>query len=328
MAIVNRSTTRVVSRKKKVKEEIIRLETDGAIGANAEEQMYPYGGSSGQPSYEVRIGEAAELIALGIHTVANMEYARIHDKDKTEWNQFLTQNTIGNNALPFNHLEHFERRCMSWGYGSFLSAKGREQAIAPTLKVAEGDEINVEIGAGASAITSANYGVMVVRRYLSGSNIDYKHFNKYDGGLASNKYFYNLYNKLAATTAGSWTAGWLKEIIRNEGYKFFTGGVIPTTNLVEAKVIIDDPTTEYNKYFVNSSYNQLPYVDTYALDTGYDPTATASVSRTGWISKMHRFIPTIDILKNRNKDLTIYLKDSGTQATNVYHRLLGVKFLL
>lgn len=331
MVITRRDTkTRVVSKQKKVKEEIIRLQTDGAIAANDEEQMYPYGGSAGQPSFEARIGEAAELVALGVHTVTNMEFARIYDRNKTEWNQFLTQVTRGNNALPFNKLEHFEHRCMQWGFGSFLSSRVRrgDLAAAPTLKVAEGDYINVAIGAGAGAISSANYGIMIARRYLQGSNISYKHFNYEPGGLSSTTFLYNLYDKLAATTAGGWTLGWEQKLEKNEGYKIFTGGVIPVSHLVEARINIDYPTTTYNEYLVHSSYNQLPYVDTYALDTGYDPTATAAVVRTGWINKMHRFIPTVDVVKNRNKHLRVYMKDDGTQATNIYHRLYGVKFLL
>jgi hypothetical protein len=328
MVVVKRSKPKVVSAQKKVKEHVVRFQSDGAISANAEDELYPFEGSSGNPVYEAPNGEGIELIAMGINTVANLDFHRITDKDGTEWNKFLTQNTVGYNEMPMNQMYHFEHLMRSWGFGGFLSPKGRQGSVAPTLKLSEGDEIRVYANAGASAVTSAHYGAAIVRRYLQGSEVDYRHFNYYDGGLKSQKWFYNDYQKLTATTAGQWTQAWILQVLRNEGYKFFTGGVLSVTNLVEARINIDYPTTEYNKYFVAPTYNQLPYVNTYALNTGYDPTATAEITRTSWIDTMHRFIPTIDILKNRNKDLRVYLKDGGSQASTIYTRMIGVKYNL
>ena len=338
-----KSTTKVVNSQKRVREEVIRWEYDAAahnITAGTEVEMYLYGGSPGD-RHEVRIGECEEFLKLGINPAYDtgaptnfyIDTMRIFDRDSSEWNKFLAipaLTRMNANQLPFNNALNFERLAMSWGYKSYLSSPN---ALAPTLKFPEGDQLRLGITANLAgnitAGTNRTYGI--VRRFLAGSDVDYRHFNECDGGLKSNKRFYNDVQYLSATVVSAWVQSWRLQIIRNEAYKFYQGGVLPDVKLgtaamvsylLEAKILIDDPQTEFNKYFVNHNYNCLPFADsTHSYSDGSVNTPWA------WkTERQHRFSPTIDILKNRNKDLTVYVKDDGTQATKIYTVLTGLKY--
>ena len=339
MAKVIKSRVDVATKSKLVKEEVIRYQSDGAVSANQTENMYKFEGTSGDV-YEIRNGECAEILAIGTKTVDNLQHLKLLDRDKTEWNGFYGGDDLGvakgqGNELPFHAPVNFERMMMSWGYRSFLQS---DVDIAKTLKMPEGDEINMEIKAGAVAISDAtdlNATIIVIRRYLSGSNVDYRHFNNYDGGLKSNKWFYSRIaeGKTAyqqATTPGAWTSAWYLQILKSEAYKIFSGGVHigNTVNLVQGKLVIDDPTYTYNSYFCNVNYNQLPFTDSAELDTSYVGSNAGSAVRTSHVYRMHRFSPTIDVMRDKNKDLTVYLKDNGTSATKTVTRLQGIKYLL
>jgi hypothetical protein len=220
---------------------------------------------------------------------------------------------------------------MSWGFKSFLSSL---EAMASTLKLPEGDELNIAIQANAAGniVAGQNRTFAVTRRYLPGSDVDYRHFNEYNGGLKSNNKFYNEHQYLATTVVNQWTQAWRLQIIRNEAYKIFTGGVLPdvvnlavtpqVSHLVESKILIDDPLWEYNKYFTNHEYNNLPFIDS---NSTYSNGLVAAAYP--WkLEKKHRFTPTIDVLKNRNRDLTVYVKDDGNHALRLYTVMTGVKF--
>jgi hypothetical protein len=317
-------------RKNVVKEEIIRLTTDASITDGTEEMAYLHGGSTGQV-YEVRTGECAELLALGNKAQSNQDYVRIVDKEGTQWNKFLTHTDVGKNELPLNLLQGFEQLFMSWGYKSLLEST---TTICPTLKVARGDEINTYVGASGGDISTATPIVYIIRRFMAGAKIEYNNFNLFDGGLASPRIYFSEYSKLATTTTSTWTQLYQKEVLKNEAYKFFSTGIWPGVlggtagNLEEAKIMIDDPEFEYNRYYVDPTYNQLPFVNTYEIDTSYDPTITASVTQSQVLEHMHRHAPTIDIKKDHNHDVRIWVKDDGTAETNVVSVMKGIKLKL
>lgn len=326
------SKPRVLNTQKKVREEIIRYKYDAAITAGDEAEMELYNGA-GSTYYTVKIGEGVELLSLGINTPAGGKWLTVRDRDNTEWNKFFVKDyadtSMSSNELPFHNRLDFERLMMFWGYSSFLS--GSSESIAPTLKLPEGDRLRLFLTTDA-AITSGTSipAVAIVRRYLAGSDINYKHFNTYDGGLRSNKRYWNNTQELSSSTAGQWTTAWYEQIIRNEAYKYFQGGIqtLDGTNgshLVEAKIMIDDPLYEYNKYYINPSYNVLPWTRTYTVpdlnSTSTDTVHTLDV-------RTHRFAPTIDVIKNRNKDLTVKVKDDGTAVSDIYTRMYGVRYIL
>jgi hypothetical protein len=340
-----KTTTKVVNSMKRVREEMLRWEWDAAvktINSGTEVELYEFNGTPGD-QHEIRIGECEELLSLGIEPAFDaggptnyyLEQLRVFDRDGSEWNKFLTipaLTRMNANQLPFNSSMNFERMMMSWGFKSFLSSP---DALASTLKLPEGDRLRLGITANSAGdiVTGNNRTFGVVRRYLPGSDVDYRHFNEYDGGLKSNKRYYNDVQYLATTIANQWVQAWRLQIIRNEAYKFFQGGILPDVNLAsaamashlaQAKVMIDDPLTEYNKYFVNHNYNSLPFNNS-------NHTYSDGSVATPWawqIERMHRFSPTVDILKNRNKDLTMYVMDDGTLATDVYTAMIGIKYQL
>jgi hypothetical protein len=359
MAKIVQSQPKVVNTQKRVKEEIVRFYTNPTNlptpnnilpGQNIEMELFP---GSGATYYTVRTGEGVELLALGIKPEATvgvgptygwMDELTVQDWNSAEWNKFSIvpeeRSLQNSNELPFSNALNFERKMMSWGFKSFLTSS---TDIAPTLKMPEGDRLrlfaraspngtaNVTVSVGRGAFNPA---YAVVRRYLPGSNIDYKHFDQYDGGIKSTKRYYNDYQQLATTAPGQYTDAWTLTIIRNEAYKFFSAGIYgfganatltPATTQLEGKIIIDDPMTEYNKYFVKPMFNNLPFVDTYSV---YEP-IVAGLDTFQNIEKVHRFAPTIDIVKNRNKDLKVKVNDDGTaRALNVITRLAGVRYIL
>lgn len=341
MAEVIKSTTKVVASMKRVKEEILRYQYEAAthnIAAGVERELYSYGGTPGD-RHDVRIGECEELLAFGIDpayhaaTGGFIDQLRATDRDGSEWNKFLTIPALvrmNANQLPFNSQLNFERQMMSWGYRSFLSSP---IDLAATWKLPEGDDYRFLIHANAAGAVNSgnNRAFAVVRRYLAGSDVDFRHFNQYDGGLKSNKRYYNDVQYLATTVVNQQVQAWRLQILRNEAYKFFQGGVLPdvtytyakTSHLLEARIMIDDPMTEYNKYFVNHNYNILPFVNSSFIFADSNGAGAPDI----WpLERMHRFAPTIDILKNRNKDLTVYVQDDGVVATEIYVNMIGVKY--
>ena len=205
--------------------------------------------------------------------------------------------------------------------------------MAPTLKIPEGDQLRPFIRANTAGniVAGTNRTFGVVRRYLSGSDVDWKHFNSYDGGLKSNKQYYNDVQYLSTTVANRWVISWTNTIIRNEAYKFFQGGILPDANLAtaamvsrltQAKILIDDPQTQYNEYYCNAHFNNLPFMSsTHTYGDGSVATPWA------WpLERQHRFTPTIDVVKNRNKNLVVYVQDDGNVATDIYTAMIGVKF--
>jgi len=340
MAKVIRSKTAVVKSQKKVKEEIVRMTTAAIAAASTEQDGYIYGGSAGQ-HLDVRIGECIELLSMGVcpspqssslpSHQANLQDTKIRNRDNTQWNIFRT--ALPNNIqLPFNGGYNFERALMSWGYKSFLH---NAKDVAPTLKLPEGDQLKLSMitsTGGATTVAIPSY--FVVRRYLNGSDVDYKHFDQYDGGLKSGKWFYNDVQDITATSAGIWTRAWQLQLLRNEAYKFFTGGIRPdvdnatgkdaptASRMLETKITIDHPTIEFNKYYTGRGFNQLPFVTTSSVQkvTGV---ATAYYE---YLEHEHRFSPTIDIVKDRNKDLNIYCKDDGNNSGAVIARMTGSKY--
>ena len=326
------SRPRVINTQKKVKEEIIRFEYPNAIASGEEVEMTLFNGS-GATYYTVRNGEGVELLSLGINTPAGGKYLRVRDRDNTQWNEFFVKDyadtSMSSNELPFHNRLNFEQMMMSWGYKSFLSSS--TDSIAPTLKLPDGDRLRLFLESDA-AITSGTTipAVAIVRRYLAGSDVNYKHFNTYDGGLRSNKRYWNNTQELATTVAGTWTTAWEEQYLRNEAYKYFQGGIqtLDATNaahLIEAKIMIDDPQTEYNKYYINPSYNVLPWTRTYTVP---DLNSTATDTIHTLDVQTHRFAPTIDVLHNRNKDLKVNVKDDGTAVTDIYTRMYGVRYIL
>jgi len=344
MAEVVQNKPKVVNTMKRVKEEIVRFDIPtadlgGTLGAGDDLELQLWQGS-GADYYTVRIGEGMELLSLGTKSFEDgtgwIEELFVQDFNGSEWNRFFVMpeevTLASSNELPFNRRCNFERLMMSWGYKSFLTSN---KDIAPTLKMPEGDRLRVFIKADDTngvtwpAAGPANPTVAIARRYLPGSDIDYKHFDQYDGGIKSTKRYYSDFQVLANSGAGNYEIAWDLTIIRNEAYKFFQAGVVGSVaadraNLVEAKIMIDDPLTEYNKYFVNPAYNVLPWVNTY--QTYVDPAAAAPYHEL--IETTHRFAPTIDVIKNRNKNLTLYVKDGGVAATNVVSRFYGIRYIL
>jgi hypothetical protein len=339
-AAVVQAKPQIINTMKRVKEEIIRYDSPAHSYAAGEIQEMELFQGSGMTYYTVRIGEGIELLALGTknrYTAGDyFDQLKVQDFNGSEWNKFYISPTEftrqASNELPFNRMVNFERLMMSWGYKSFLSTN---KDIAPTLKMSEGDKLrlflrNSPSAFDISAVTAPRVPTCaVVRRYLPGSDIDYKHFDQYDGGIKSTKRYYTDYQQLATTTAGTDTTAWELQIIRNEAYKFFQAGVLGSAygdaaNLVQGKIMIDDPLTEYNKYFLNPTYNNLPFMDTSALYVDI----AAAADYTHLIEQTHRFAPTIDILKNRNKDLKMYVRDNGVAATKVVTRFFGIRYIL
>lgn len=350
MPKIVQSKPQVVNTMKRVKEEIVRFacpENTIGIGESQELQLYE---GAGADYYTVRIGEGVELLALGTDSFyqddggtppvidSYLDELVVQDWNGSEWNKFHIvpeqYSLVNSNELPFNNPMNFERKMMSWGYKSFLTSS---TDVAPTLKLPEGDKLRIFVRNStnsASALDLTNETIKIptsaiVRRYLAGSNIDYKHFDQYDGGIKSTKRYYNDYQTLAITDLGQYTDAWNLTIIRNEAYKFFQAGVVSinprASTQVNAKILIDDPLTEYNKYWVAPGYNHLPFTDTYSI---YEPIA-GGVDAHAEIEKTHRFAPTIDIIKNRNKDLKLKVRDNGTtKAENLVTRFYGVRYIL
>lgn len=325
-----KSRTKIRNASKRVKEEVVRYTTDAVINAGTRSEAYLLGGAA---PYEVKIGECVELLELGIYPDVAINQTRVFDRDGSEWNRFYTpaEAAVPNgNQLPFNQKMNFERLQMSWGYKSFLSAYSD---LAPTLKLAEGDRlrIDVQVGAAPTAVVSPIGGIL--RRYLPGSKVDYRHFNQTDGGLKSYKRFYNDYQTTATTVANVDTQLWQLPVLRNEAYKFFQGGIradldvsaaAMTSHLTQARIMIDDPKWRYNDYYANSHYNDLPFKT--VSNIYVDPALLGPYSWS--LDRIHRFAPTVDIVKNRNKDLTIYGRDDGTPATDIVTVMMGTKYEL
>lgn len=330
-----------------VEEQIIRYTTDGTIDSGDTEEAYLFGGNSGD-TYEVKSGECVELVAMGVYARDNLQSTAIKDEQNTEWNSFYTSNDYMGNSLSYHDgLVNFEERLKGWGYNEFNSkyvrdiVKGvlngnrprsdlRAANIAPTLKLSEGDNLKVFLTAkDTGSVDSEVPIVMKIRRYKNGYPVDYSNYHEYDGGLGSNKIYWEDWNTISSTTASQWEQIYKKQILKNEAYKFYTAGVLPSANLKEAKINIDDGRVEKDQYYVHPDYNQLPFTDQYEIDTSYDPTKTASVTSYTSIHDMHRFVPTIDIVKDNNEDLTVDVKDSGTPvATETPFRIAGIRHTL
>lgn len=310
---------KILPRTALVKEEIVRYTTDDAITANNEEMAYLYGGSSGE-AYEVKIGEMVEVISAGAKPATNMGWLRFTDSDGKQWNQFRCEATHPKNELPFNQQVNFERLMMSWGYKSFLTAK---DGYTYTWKLPMGDKIKPYFQAGTADVTAATPLGMVIRRYLPGADIDPGYGQYYDGGLASNRRYENNTQLLDTTNAGTWTRAWQLELLKNEAYKFFTGGVHTPTHLLESQIYVDYPQVLYNSYYTAPTYNQLPFNNTYSIC--YDPTLTAETCAD--LDRMARFLPTITVHNLHNKTLEIWSKDDGAVATNVLVNMKGIKVL-
>lgn len=313
------SKAKVLSRNALVKEEVVRYTTDGAISANAEEHAYLYNQSAGN-YYQVKTGEMVEVIAAGNLPQTNQDSIRFTDDDGKQWNKFMTETSFPRNELPFNQMHNFERQMMSWGYQSFLTAP---DGYAYTWKLAQGDKIKPLVKAGSSAVSAATPLGIVIRRYLQGANVESAYGGHYDGGLQSNRWYYNDPQTLSSTTASTETQAWTLSLLKSEAYKFFTGGIYAPTNLLTAKIYIDYPLTLYNQYYVAPTYNNLPYNNTY----GVAPDHTLTASENIYFEKMSRFTPTISVTNLNNKSLDVYVKDSGSTASNVRVRMVGVKML-
>jgi hypothetical protein len=197
--------------------------------------------------------------------------------------------------------------------------------MAPTWKLSEGDTLYVKETADGTGMTTGSNAVLVTRRYKRGSVIDFKHFHQLDGGLKSIKKYHNDDQTLSVTTASTFTSAWTYSLLKNEMFKYLTVGVKTATNLQRARIMVDQPEFQYNEYYCHASYNQLPYVETADIDTGYDPTITASVSRTTYINEMIVLTPSVDVIKGVNKTLDVYLCDTGSTASNARVRFAGVR---
>ena len=324
-----------------VEEKIVMLTTSASFTSQTE--AYKYGGSAGD-IFEVRSGECVELIGMGVKSQANLESITIKNRDHTTWNTFYTAPDYGANALPFSQMVNFENRLTNWGFNSFKSryvsdivsdvlqgARPRSDLrlanIAPTLKLGEGDQIRVFANPSAT-VSSAVPIALIIRKYKKGYPVNYSAFDEYDGGLRSNKQYFEEHGKLTTSTANTWSEVYSKQVLKNEAYKFHQVGILSATNLVQAKISIDDRKVEKDRYYVAPTYNQLPFNDQYELNASYDPTETAVVTNVLDIQKMHRFKPTIDILKDHNEDITIDVMDGGSTASNLVCRIMGVRYIL
>lgn len=326
--------TQVVPAVKKVKEEIYRftyVTPGGGVAAGTEFDYYPFESAAGQ-HYDIRIGECGELIAMGIEPVTGLGETRIRNRDNTRWNTFYTSPGLNANQLPFNMPQRFEQKAMSWGYRSILH---HDKDLAPTLKLPEGDQMRIsgvaDAAGGGIAGATTIYGCAVMRRYLYGSQVNYKGFDQYDGGLKSQKQYYNDWQYLATTLLGQWTTSWQLQLLRNECYKFFNVGILPdhmdptgaACRLQQARLMIDQPTILFNSYYVNRTRNTLPFVSTHNM---YMNAAFVGDYYQN-IENEHRLIPTVDIVKDTNKDLTMQVRDDGVgAAVPVITRFTGVKY--
>ena len=334
-----------VMKKNLVEEKIIRYTSSGSTGDGATEEAFRFGASAGD-IFSVRSGECVELIQMGVKAVDGLKSVTIKDDNETEWNTFYTAPYYGANSLPFYQAVDFEKRLMSWGYNSFDSRHVRNIVqgvmrgdrprddmkaanIAPTLKLPEGDKLKCYITAEPGSTIDEPVPIYFkVRRYKHGYPVAYSNFHEYDGGMASNKQYWEDFNILAATTDGKWVEAYQKQILKNEAFKFYSAGVLSAANLLEAKINIDDGRVEKDKYYVHPEYNQLPFGEQYQVDTSYDPGETAPVEQFASIATMHRFRPTIDIVKDNNEDITVSVRDNGSSASDVVVRLLGVRHVL
>lgn len=334
-----------VMSKNLVEEKIIRYTApESELGAGQSTEAYHFEGSAGD-LYEVRSGEAVELIALGVKAQDNLESITIKDDNNTEWNTFFTGGEYQQNTLPFYQSVDFEERLLDWGYNSFDSKhvrnivqgvmKGdrpREDLkaanIAPTLKLGEGDSLKVFAQAKSDNAVSTDVPIYAkIRRYKNGYPVDYSNFHEYDGGLESNKQYYEDFGQIDSTETGKWTPVYRKQVLKNEAFKFYSAGVWATPNLMQAKINIDDGRVEKDRYFTNPDYNMLPFVDQYEMEDTNDDVTDLTVNRLP-IHSMHRFRPTIDIVKDNNEDITLSVKDDGTSADDVVARVLGIRHRL
>ncbi len=335
-----------VMSKNLVEEKIIRMQVEnGEITPGETVEAYAFDGSPGD-IFEVRSGECVELIGLGVKTVDGLHSVTIKDDNNTEWNSFYTGGEYLGNSLPFYQSVNFEERLLNWGYNSFDSKHVRNIVqgvmkgdrprddlkganIAPTLKLGEGDALKAFVRAKSDAgeITSDIPLFAKVRRYKNGYPVDYSNFHEYDGGLESNKQYYEDFGELDSTDSGTWTEIYKNRVLKNEAFKFYSAGIRPSANLVEARINIDDGRVEKDKYYVHPDYNQLPFVDQYEMEDTQDDVTSLTVNRLP-IHSMHRFRPTIDIVKDNNEDMSISLKDNGSSASDVVARVLGVRHRL
>jgi hypothetical protein len=218
-----------------------------------------------------------------------------------------------------------EETMMEWGYSTYLAnVRPGVDYLAPTWKLSEGDEIYAIQKAGAAPIATGSKAVLVTRRYMKGSSVDFKHFHTIDGGLGNPKRFYNNDQLLGTTVTGLLTDAWTYDLVKNEAFKYFFLGIEPgaTSKLVSATVKIDDPEKEYNTYFVNKTYNQLPYVDK------VDIVEVAVATTYHAISDLPQLQPTLDVVKGTNKSLKVKMLDDGTgPATGIHTRFMGVRYL-
>lgn len=310
---------------KTIKEDNFRLTDDGTVAANSEEDMYEFG-KTVSDQYKVKQEECIEVLKIGVQPDSHSSSIRGVDYEKQQWNVFKTESGEGKNTLPFNIHKTFEEEMMDWGYRSYLSKIGPNDSMAPTWKMSEGDTLYVKQTADSIGISSGSRAVLVTRRYKRGSTVDFKHFHQLDGGLKSIKKYHNDDQLLASTTTSTYTSAWTYSLLKNEMFKYLTVGVYSVTNLVEAKIMVDNPEFQYNEYFVAPTYNQLPYVDTCNLDTGYTWTTTAgTTSRTSLINQMIILTPSVDVVKGVNKTLDVLLKDGGSSASNSRVRFTGVR---
>lgn len=334
-----------VMNKNLVEEKVIRyVAPESELGAGQEVPAHQFEGSAGD-IFEVRSGEAVELISLGVKARDGLHSVTVKDDDNTEWNTFYTGGEYQQNTLPFYQSVNFEDRLLDWGYNSFDSKHVRNIVqgvmkgdrprddlkaanIAPTLKLGEGDSLKVFVRAKPGESVDEDVPIFAkIRRYKNGYPVDYSNFHEYDGGLESNKQYYEDYGEIDETEAGKWTPVYRKQVLKNEAFKFYSAGVWATPNLMQAKINIDDGRVEKDRYFTNPDYNQLPFVGQYEMEDTNDDVTEPTVHRLP-IHSMHRFRPTIDIVKDNNEDITLSVKDDGSEASDVVARVLGVRHRL
>jgi len=308
---------------KLIKEDSFLLQNSGTIAANAEQDMFENDKTAGT-NYLIKQDECVEVLKLSYNPDANSASLRFTDREKQQWNSFITADGEGANTLPFNAHRTFEEIMMDWGYKSHLSNVSAGDAICTTWKLSEGDNIIVKESADTVGIAGGvNKATLLTRRYLKGSYVDFKHFHTLHGGLGSTKKFYNDDQVLAVTVASQYVSAWSYSILKNEAFKYFNLGVKAVANLQQCKVMIDSPEYQYNEYFTNAAYNHLPYVDTSDLDTGNAGPAT----RTSFINTMPLLVPTVEVRKGVNKTLDVFVKDNSAPATKPRVRFVGVRYL-
>ena len=261
-------------------------------------------------SYDVPIGEALEVLAVKAEPVPNQQSTEIRNLNQREWNSYITNDGINRNTLPFGKPYLFPRRY--------------------TLKMSEGDRIRIFVTptAGSNFGTATGFYTAVVRRYKSGSGVDYKNFDDFDGGLNSLAHYWeqNVFD-VADTTTNTWSNAMLLDIVKNEAYYIMSAGVTPTANLNTSRIFIDDQIV-FNEYTTRTTANELPFVDTNYIDTTFDPTLTAITAQNVNVEHMHRFNPVLKAVKNRNKNVRVQFLDSGTAAVDALTRWFGVKRII